>query len=174
MPQPGDALLTRIPGRVGLGIRVGERLLDGKCAYQHMAIVEDDVYAIEARPGGVSRRRLDSYDPAHTVFSSDYGLIPEHPELIVARARWWLLKHAGYSYLDYLAIALHRWQRSTPLDDWAERRVISSQHVICSQMGADCQAHDPSLAGLYDTEPYLVTPGDAYVAWLRWKVSHGG
>ena len=170
--QPGDALLTRIPGDVGLGIRLGEWLLDGNDRFQHMAIVEDAENAIQAQPGGVVRVPLSSFDPIHTVYSSKYGVHPENPGLIVDKARWFLAQHTEYSILDYFAIWLNKKNHGTPLSKWADRRVVDSGHVICSVMGAYCQAADPSLTDLYPDPLYLLTPGEAFPRWLAWGLAH--
>lgn len=138
-PLPADFCCVPISGEVGLAVEVGQ-FLDGQKfqPYEHVEVyvgLPDAAgphgYTVSAYPGGHGRRPL-SCAPAKvpgSLWSS--GLIDlddGQRQLIVS----WALDHqdVGYSALDYLALAAHRFHFPVPqLRSYIE----STRHMICSQ-----------------------------------------
>jgi len=163
-PSPGDFGLVSIAGEVGKLIRFGQWLNgDGFLDFEHAFIYIGDNQIVEAEPGGALISDLSEYDGRPIMWSTDVvPLTQAQREVIVAAAK----ADVGtpYSFLDYLAIACYRLGLRHP---GIAKRVISSKHLICSQL----VAKDFALAGvaLTDREAYLVTPGklEKYLAKLK-------
>lgn len=153
-PQPGDFGLVSIAGGVGKLIRFGQWLNgDGFHDYEHAFIYIGDGKIVEAEPGGACISDLSEYDGRVILWST--GLIPltdVQRKGIVETAIQWV--GTPYSFLDYLAIGMYRLGITAfGISD----RVISSQHMICSQLVAqDYEVHGSPLT---EYPPYLVTPG---------------
>jgi uncharacterized protein YycO len=100
---------------------------DGFADYEHAFIVMPDGYLIEAQPGGAQLVK-NSY-PDETTIYSHHTLDQDIRDRIVSEA----MKTMGtpYSFLDYLALALHRFHIRTP---GLKRYIESSGHMICSQL----------------------------------------
>jgi uncharacterized protein YycO len=130
VPQPGDIGLTSITGPVGWLIKIGQWLNgDGFGAFQHAFIVLPGARLIEAMPGGAIVDSLSKYDDREVLYVSPADLDPAQRKAIVDCA----LKYQGvpYSFLDYLALALHRFHIPVPgLRRWIESR----KSMICSQL----------------------------------------
>jgi uncharacterized protein YycO len=129
-PQPGDIGLTSITGPVGKLIRIGQWLNgDGFGAYQHAFIVLPGDQLIEAMPGGAIVAPLAKYDDREVLYVSPSGLTPAQRKAIGDCA----LKYQGvpYSFLDYVALALHRFRLPLP---GLHRYIESTGHQICSQL----------------------------------------
>jgi hypothetical protein len=132
--KPGDIGLTAIAGDVGKLIKLGEWLNgDGFDRLQHAFTVGekngDDWDIYEAEPGGLRRALLGEYASHEVVFSSGlFDLTDEQRATIVAAA----IATIGvpYSFLDYLAIAAHRFRLPVP---FLRRYIASTKHEICSQ-----------------------------------------
>lgn len=178
MPQPGWIGLTRISGRVGFLIRLGQFLnvvgwkfwkwpkLWLLAASEHVFVftgalaTQDGI--VEAEPGGARHVRLhysaDSirWIPAPSV---DVGV----KTALAAIA----MIDTPYSFLDYLALALMRLHiPSRRLRNY----VASLDHVICSQL-AD---HAANVAGWHlfpGREEGDVTPEDFAATWELERLS---
>lgn len=128
-PQPGDFFLLVGNDPVGVLIRIGEWLNgDGFSKYSHAGVLLDDGNVIEAEPGGARIRPVTEY-PIDLMVWSSWDLTDEQRAAIVAAAR----KYEGvpYSFLDYFAIAGHRFHLPIP---GLRRYIASTKHMICSQM----------------------------------------
>ncbi|MFI9271268.1 hypothetical protein ACIGXM_11225 [Kitasatospora sp. NPDC052896] len=156
-PQPGDIGLTTITGAVGRAIRVGQWLnRDGFANYEHAFVVLDDETLIEAEPGGAVIRPLTEYQDRHVLYASP-ELTPEQRDRIVRRAR--RMVGVPYSFLDYAALAAHRFRLPVP---GLRRYVAATGHMICSQL-ADAAYREAGVILFGDGRwPGYVTPADLY------------
>lgn len=153
-PQPGDFGLVSIKGGVGKLIRIGQWLNgDGFRDYEHAFIYIGNNKIIEAEPGGARIADLYEYDGRTIMWSTGViTLTTQQRQEIVEDA----VKLIGtpYSFLDYLAIGLYRLGIS---GFGVSRRVIASEHLICSQLVAQVFAGCGNPLTNYPY--YLVTPG---------------
>lgn len=156
-PLPGDIGLSRTPGVVGFLISLGQLLLGDPSPFTHTFIVIDGTRVLGAQPGGARYGSLKRYiDEDKAVFTT--GRIPltkEQRDSIVAEAN--KLLGTPYSYLDYLAIALHRFHvRFAFIEDY----ILNSGHMICSQLTDE--VYRRAGIQLFDDGrlPHDVTPGD--------------
>jgi hypothetical protein len=158
-PHPGDIGLVPMPGRVGKMIKFGQWLAaDGWTPYQHVFQVAgevdpwDEIRIVEAMPGGALNSPLDKYHADKIVW---LRCPPSYRDEVAAAA----LSFVGvpYSFLDYGALALHRFHIPTP----HLRKFISSRgHQICSQL-ADAAAVKGGWHIFDDGRwPGSVTPND--------------
>lgn len=131
-PLPGDFGLCRIPGGVGLLIRFGQWLTGGGLAcYEHAFVYVGDGRIVEAEPGGAREADLAEYAGQTILWST--GRIPltdVQRQAIVSAARRYI--GVPYSFLDYVAIAAHRWH--LPGGRWLRRYVATTRHMLCSQL----------------------------------------
>ncbi len=163
----GQIGLTQITGASGLFIRIGQWLVgDGFENYEHAAVcvyaegdlthvveAEPLVHVVEAEPGGA---RISSYS-ADAFLWSGFPLTPEQSRAISAAAVRY--KNVPYSFLDYFAIALHKWHIPVP---GLKRYISSTKHLICSQLVDKCY-QDAGIQLFGDGRwPGYVTPGDLY------------
>lgn len=127
----GDFFLAPISGIGGLGIKVGQWLNgDGFKTIQHAGIYLGDRKTIEAMPGGAICGNINRFHPDSLVWSTDIiGLTDVQRELICRYAIEDI--GTGYSDLDYLALALHRFHIPTP---GLKHYIMTSGHMICSQL----------------------------------------
>jgi len=123
-PQPGDIGLTQIHGGVGKLIRIGQWLNgDGYADYEHAFVHLGGGEIVEAEPGGARRAYATEYSDVLWLHCP-----AEHRTAVAAEAESMI--GTGYSFLDYGALALHRFHVG-----WLTRRYVrSSKHVICSQL----------------------------------------
>lgn len=134
VPLPGDIGLTSIAGPVGWGIRLGEFLLgDGVTPYEHAFIVLDDATLLEAEPGGARVAGLDEYAGRTVEYVCPPGLTAAQRYAICAAARSYV--GVKYSFVDYGAIAAHRFRLPIP---GLRRYIASTGHQICSQLVDQC------------------------------------
>jgi len=166
--KPGDYGLVAIPGEGGTLIRIGQFLIgDGFHDYQHAFVYAGNGDVIEANPDGALKRPYH-YDDDEVLWSSDhlhsstgYDLIPiELNDLdrtaIVQAAEGYV--GVPYSWLDYLAIAAHRFNLSRSRG--LQAIVASTGHMICSQLVDQCYV-DAGVHLFNDHRwPGYVTPGD--------------
>lgn len=155
--KPGAFFLTTIGGRTGFWVGVGQALTGHPSRWTHAGIIGYEGTTWEAAPGGVRTGTLaELRSKPHLVCDApvqeavDRLVLPmvlgarERAERrlraqVVVKAS--LLWGTPYSFLDYLALALHhlevqltgrpaggRWA----LTRWVRRRVESSGHLICS------------------------------------------
>jgi hypothetical protein len=134
--KPGDIGLGPISGLVGVGVGVGELLVDGgfrvgSLDVRHALIVTRPALyrpgpmAVQAMPGGAEEITLDPV--AHWSQRWAYVRIPQDyrgQAGDAARiARLMADKKIPYSPASYLALAAWRWHVSTPrLERWIDRR----------------------------------------------------
>lgn len=156
-PRPGDIGITRISGWGGRAIRAaqwaaGDGFTDREHAYvvtEYRQGLPDVPWIVEAMPGGAKHVR--NWHPV-----SDFLVCPdEYREAVAAAARGYV--GVGYSFIDYGALALHRFHLPTP---HLRKYIRDSGHMICSQL-ADQAAADGGWHLFKDNRwPGAVTPGD--------------
>lgn len=132
-PMPGDIGLVRIPGYMGWLIAFGQLLLGDASKYTHAFIVIDDHRSISASPGGAGWDNLTTYISLGAAFGRNVPLTLNQRLRIVTEAT--ALLGTPYSFLDYVAIALHRFKIRPK---FIEKRVTDSGHMICSQLVDQC------------------------------------
>ena len=154
-PKPGDIGLVRIPGYMGWLIAFGQLLMGDASKYTHAFVVIDEKHSISASPGGAGWDNLETYMSHGSAFGWNIPLTPDQRAQIVAAAE--SLIGTPYSFLDYLALALHRFKIRPK---FIEKRVTDSGHMICSQLVDQCYLR----AGIHLFEDGRlsqdVTPGD--------------
>ncbi|KWT57643.1 hypothetical protein ADL21_33665 [Streptomyces albus subsp. albus] len=155
LPMPGDIGITQISGNAGRLIRIGQWLNgNGFADYQHAFLVLPDGMLIEAEPGGATIRPLSVYDGANILYVCPEGLTDRQRDAICAAGRRY--EGVPYSFLDYLAIAVHRLRIPFP---GLRRYVAATGHMICSQL-VDQSYHDAGIPLFSDGRwPGYVTPG---------------
>lgn len=171
-PNPGDIGLTQITGDVGRLIRFGQWLNgDGFADYEHAFVVTKVtlqtpiggpalVRIVEAEPGGAREASLAEYDARNIAWLR----CPDQYREAVAQAATSLLG-TPYSFLDYLALALHRFHIPAP----GLRRLIGKRR-ICSAL-ADAAAQMGGWKLFRDgRDPGDVTPADI---WQLIRVQDG-
>ncbi|GAA3268574.1 hypothetical protein [Streptomyces lavendulae] len=134
IPTPGDIGLVRVTSPTGALIRVGQWLNgDGFGDYQHAFLVLPEGRLIEAAPKGTRVGPSSDYDNAHVLYVCPPDLTPPQRQAICAAA----LPYIGvpYSFLDYGAIAAHRFHLPVP---GLRRYIASTRHQICSQLVDQC------------------------------------
>lgn len=158
-PQPADFFLLIGTDPVGWGIRVGEWANgDGFSKYAHAGILLDDATILEAEPGGARIRPMTEYATDLMAWSS-WDLTPGQRASIVAAARG--LEGVPYSFVDYFAIAAHRFRLPLP---GLRRYVSSSGHMICSQLVDEAYSQADVHLFADGRWPGYVTPADLAVA----------
>ncbi|MEU8914320.1 hypothetical protein [Streptomyces nigrescens] len=129
-PLPGDIGLTQISGITGRLIRLGQWINgDGFADYQHAFLVLPDERLLEAQPGGARIKPLSAYDGSSVLYVCPEGLTEQQRTALCAAATVYV--GVPYSFLDYLAIAAHRFHLPLP---GLRRYVASTRHMICSQL----------------------------------------
>ena len=131
IPQAGDFGLVSIPGKVGFLIRLGQWLNgNGFLNYEHAFVYVTPETILEAMPGGAIVSEAAKYA---SVRVSNVPLTLQQRTAVVGRA--WELKGTPYSFLDYFAIAAHRFKLPIP---GLRKYIASTGHEICSQLVDDC------------------------------------
>ncbi|MFJ9417119.1 hypothetical protein ACIRPT_23435 [Streptomyces sp. NPDC101227] len=133
-PLPGDIGLTQISGVTGQLIRFGQWInKDGFADYEHAFLVLPDDRLLEAEPGGARIGALGRYGGANVLYVCPPGLTERQRTAICEAA----VSYTGvpYSFLDYFAIAAHRFHLPVP---GLRRYVASTRHMICSQLVDQC------------------------------------
>jgi cell wall-associated NlpC family hydrolase len=153
-PMPGDIGLYHIPGLGGFAIGLGQRLLGDSSYYTHAFLVVDDTRTIAAQPGGARYDDL-SYYPEALFSTGRIPLTPEQRDSIVAEAT--KLLGTPYSWLDYLAIGMHRFGLRF---GFVERRIMGDGHMICSQLVDEVYRRAGISLFTDGRLPQDVTPGD--------------
>lgn len=154
-PQPGDIGVTQITGDVGRLIRFGQWLNGGGFAdYEHAFVYVGNGLIVEAEPGGARQAELTEYNARNIAW---LRCPDDHRDAVTAAAL--SLEGTPYSFLDYLAIALHRLRIPAP---GLRAYIRSGKHAMCSAL-ADRSA---ALGGwrLYDDGRWdgYVTPEDIW------------
>lgn len=152
-PAPGDIGCTQITGSVGRLIRLGQWLNgDGFANFEHSFVYVEEGLIVEAEPGGARLAPLAEYDERMIVWLR----CPEQHGAAVADAARQLIG-TPYSFLDFVALALHRLHIRVP---GLRRYVAATGHQICSQL-----ADEAARRGgwhIFDDGRWsgYVTPGD--------------
>jgi uncharacterized protein YycO len=158
-PEPGDFGVVRIPGGVGMLIRIGQWLDGGGFAdYEHAFVFLGGGQVLEAQPGGAHETPLSHYEGRPIDWSTGHiALTDEQRRAIVAAARSYI--GVPYSFIDYLSLALARFRIRLP---FVKRYVASTGHMICSQL-VDQSYLDAGVHLFKDGRwPRDVTPADLY------------
>jgi hypothetical protein len=161
LSSPGRIGLTQIHGALGVGIRIGQWLNgSGFEDFEHAFLDLGDGTLIQAEPGGAQIVPLSRYGPG-TVHWCDgiYNKVPADVRLRIA-AEGAKLKGVPYSFLDYDAIAAHRFGLDTA---WLQHYIADSGHLICSQL-VDL-AYKRGGFQIFSDERWdgFVAPGDIYL-----------
>ncbi|WP_310716768.1 hypothetical protein [Streptomyces lydicus] len=133
-PLPGDIGLTQISGVSGRLIRFGQWINgDGFADYEHAFLVLPDDQILEAEPGGARIRPLTDYGGANVLYVCPEGLTDRQRSGICTAAT----RYVGvpYSFLDYGAIATHRFHIPVP---GLRGYIANTRHMICSQLVDQC------------------------------------
>lgn len=159
--NPGRIGLVKIGGKVGLGIRFGQYLNgSGFEDFEHAFMDLGDGTLIEAEPGGARIRPLSEYDGVDVYWCDNiYRAVPADVRLKIAEvARSY--EGVPYSFLDYDAIAAHRFGLDTA---WLEEYIRSTGHMICSQLvDRACVEGGHRIFPLTRWDGF-VAPGDLYL-----------
>lgn len=181
--KPGMFGLTVIGGTVGKLIEWGQKVVERQdYTYTHAFLVVDNDLVIEAEPRGAIFSPLSKYEGREDVVFSD---LPIQLEVQRAQAGWAKVGYSyamdeaaatyeqllrsrvvrfgqqcegiGYSYLDYFALALERFNVHIKA---VQNRVAREDRMICSQL-VDWVYGQVGLHLFDDGRlPQDVTPGD--------------
>lgn len=154
MPQPGDFGLTSFGTWASWWIVLGQALLGDPSRFTHAFVVVDDNCVVEAWSSGARLEPLSRYDNLPTAYSN-LPLTAAQRNAIVAAAHGYV--GTGYSFLDYLALALDHWHIRPK---WLKAYIADSGHMICSQLVDQC--YQDAGVQLFDDgrDASDVTPGD--------------
>ncbi|HTI77440.1 MAG TPA: hypothetical protein VL634_20745, partial [Mycobacterium sp.] len=149
----GDIGCTQIQGDVGRLIRFGQWLNgDGFADFEHAFVYLGNGQIIEAEPGGAREAELDEYDSRTIVW---LRCPDQYRQAVTESAE--ALEGKPYSFLDYLALAAHRFHLPIP---GLRHYIDSTGHLICSQL-ADRAAELGGWVLFADGRwPGYVTPAD--------------
>lgn len=133
----GDIFLGPIGGAVGLGVSLGELLVDGgfrvgRVDVRHAGIVVGNARLAQAMPTGAEI--VDITPDKHWTDRCLYARLPEdypgQAEDVALVAREMVKAKVAYSFASYPALALHRWTGGWPgLDRWIARRRPGTRDV---------------------------------------------
>jgi hypothetical protein len=164
--KPGDFILFPMRPPLGWLIRLGQIINgDGFSDFEHSAVyvgmINGEHAMVEAMPGGARVSTVQRYGNVPSLWST--GKL--HPtdaqrKIIVDAAMDIANRKVGYSFLMYLAFALHMFHLPIPLLKWY---IGNTHHLICSQLVALCyyKAGMP-LCDANGRWSGYVTPGDLY------------
>lgn len=153
-PGPGDLGCVSIKGDVGWLIRLGERLNGDKFAqFQHAFVYVGDGQIVEAEPGGARVADLDEYDGRTIVW---VRCPDQYRQGVADAAREFADQKVKYSFLDYLALAAHRFHLPIP---GLRRYIGSTHHLLCSQLDVEA-ARRGGWNVLEPDWPGYVTPAE--------------
>jgi len=153
--QPGDIAVVHRPGAAGLAVTWMQRAAGGHGQWDHAIVGLEPPWIVEAEPGGAVRTEMH-YDPADVAWSTGRIRVDgPRREAICAAAVGYV--GTPYSWLDYAAIAAHRFRLWAP---GLRAYIASTGHMICSQLADRCCA-DAGLRLFRDGRwPGYVTPDD--------------
>jgi hypothetical protein len=162
---PGTIGLTQISGEVGKLIRIGQWLNgNGYANYQHAFVYLGNGELIEAEPGGARIRPVTEYADVYwcTNIAKQFHAGNLQHAADIARG----FEGIGYSFIDYFALALHRFHVPIPL---LRKYIESTKHQICSQLCDNAYeeaglklfhdkrwAGDVTPLGIYDLDQSLI------------------
>lgn len=158
-PQPGDFAVVTAGGLGGPLINWAERLNGAApqyAAYQHAFIYIGDRHAeiVQAEPAGAAIAHLTPH--GKTLWSTGKIPLTEAQRHVICQKAFGYVG-TPYSFLDYVAIALHHWHVPAP---GLKAYVASTRHMICSQLVDQCY-QDAGVHLFQDGRwPGFVTPAD--------------
>lgn len=158
-PQIGDVGLVKVTGLTGWFIDLGQELNGSNeedSKFEHALMYTGDGKALEGQPGGAVIDSLTRYGARDITWVRPLPEITEEQmqRLVVEAVR---LIGTKYSFLDYAALAIHRFHLPIP---GVEKRVISTKHMICSQIIVEVYRNS-GVANLFPGEPSgYVTPAN--------------
>lgn len=153
-PGPGDIGLVKIRGAEGRWIRVGQWLNgDGYADFEHAFVVVSPTHLVEAEPAGAREVPLSEYAWARVVWLR----CPDRYRAAVAQTAQTFVG-TPYGFLDYLALAAHRFRLPVP---GLRAFIGDTRSMICSQLAVEA-----ARRGGWDLFPGewdgYVTPGMLY------------
>lgn len=160
--RPGDLGFTRITGFTGWWVNLGQALTGDANRFTHVFVVMDDDTIIEAMPAGARFAPLDREYKTDVMYAR-LPLTDEQRAKVVLEARRLMARPGGigYSFADYLALALAHWGIKPK---FLRAYIAKSGRMICSQLADYLMRH----AGLHLFDdgrlPQDVTPGDLVYA----------
>lgn len=134
-PAPGDFAVVSIGGQSGLLISAMEEIAyDHATHFDHAFIYTGGGMIVQAEPGGARKVPLGTYE--YAIWSTGI-LFPTGVQrnAIVAAAEKYAAERVGYSWLDYAAIAAHRFHVPAP---GLKSFIASTHRMICSQLTDQC------------------------------------
>lgn len=177
---PGSMFLTRIQGRSGWWVGTAQALLGMPSEWTHGGVIGPRGVTYEAAPRGVHEGHVDALQgrphivcdaPVQEAVAAaglpDVEARDEYErnlrEAVVFAARE--LLGTPYSFLDYVALALHHLAPKARITALVRKRVEDSKHLICSAY-VD-RVYDHAGIHLYDDGRLSgdVTPSDLN-AWI--------
>lgn len=130
-PIPGDFFLAPITGDIGRMVQFGQFLNgEGFLMYQHAGILLQSGKTIEAMPGGAIIGEISRYRPEELRWSSQL-IEPSIDQRVLICEYGRACRGVPYSFADYGALALHRFNINTP---GLRHYIETSGHMICSQL----------------------------------------
>lgn len=135
-PSIGTIGLTQIAGNVGKGIKFGEWLNgEGFHEWEHAFVLLPGQQILEAEPGkqGALIRSYHYGDDVYWCTNIRKLLGPSLADPVV-QATADRLKGTPYSFVDYLALSMHRLRIPAP---GLKHFIETSKHEICSQLADD-------------------------------------
>lgn len=157
LPAVGTIGLTPIAGSVGKGVKIGQYLNgQGFKDWEHAFLLGPNGQTLNAEPGGARLGRLAEGQVVY--WCTNIG--GQYTETKLAQIWSGAQKYigTGYSFLDYDALALHRFGINLP---GLRNYIGDTGHMICSQL---CdQAYADQGAHLFNgVWPGYVTPLGLY------------
>jgi hypothetical protein len=134
-PLPGDFAVVSIGGQSGVLISAMEEIAwDHSTHFDHAFVYVGDGQIVQAEPGGAVKVPLGTYE--YSIWSTGI-LFPTQAQrnAIVTAAEKYAAEKVGYSWLDYAAIAAHRFHVPAP---GLRAYIASTKHQICSQLTDQC------------------------------------
>jgi hypothetical protein len=144
IPDPGDLVVVNTMNPAAAAIQLMEYLSGGGFSeWNHVAVCTRvvpgrEIWIAEAEPGGAVEVPFHYQDVPHQWST---GVIETNQAVADAALRYtrrgpWGPRGVPYSFLDYGAIAAHRWHVPAPgLKDF----VASTLHQMCSQLADRCK-----------------------------------
>lgn len=130
MELTGTLGLGKIRGFVGFLARIGQLLNGDFSPWTHVYVNLGDGTVLQAEPGGARIVPLANYLPPNAGRLLNIPLTDEQRKKVVQIARE--MQGTPYSAWDYISLVLHRLHIRPK---FVVDRVMSSGHMICSQLG---------------------------------------
>lgn len=168
--KPGDWFCVDSSSLTGRLIRIGEWLNgDGFHDYEHSALVTavHPLTIVEARGSGAAE--VPYHYEGYTIIWSTGLVEPPDRDAVVAAARRFI--GTPYSFLDYLALAMHRLHIPAP---GLRSYIASTGHMICSQLVDQCELEGGMHLFTDGRWPGYVTPAALADLLLRLRAQRDG